>query len=124
MPKMVRRPSFEIRASEKELTQPAELRLASDMRAANRRSFDLEKERAAREREAARQAELLEQQRREAEEIRALRSKPIEEGGLQFRARQIGEGVPAEVPRPSSARSLTEPQSPALQTKLRARVQA
>ena len=99
----------------KALTEVKNIVLASDRRAMQRAAF--EKEAAARRAKAA-QAE-REAQIAKEEEANALIDAEL--AASQFKAREIGEGVPMEAPRVMEVKELCVPQSPRLLTKSRVR---
>ena len=99
----------------KALTEVKNIVLASDRRATQRAAF--EKEAAARRVQAA-QAEREAQMAKE-EEANAMID--AEMAASQFKAREIGEGVPMEAPRVMEVKELCVPQSPRLLTKSRVR---
>jgi hypothetical protein len=100
------------------LTQPQPFQLHSDSRASSRHEFDehlTERERQAAAEKAAAEAE----QKKQAElELKQLRKQ------MEFKARPIMKAVSTPFEVRSSAKALTEPQSPPLATKLRGAVRA
>ncbi len=122
--------TFELRPSEHAPVLPAAApRLASTARAGERQKF----EEAVAQREAAKQraeaAKAAERRRAQEAEEKRLRQTPVEEGGYQFTARPItyesALGVARRVSSAAaapSARELTVPISPKLQTAARSHV--
>jgi len=120
LPATTYRPVFEIQTSSRELVSPQEVQLHSDRRAKERALFEKEnQERLALAEEIRRQNEQT-QKMIEEMEIKNLRRKPVEEGGLVFKARPVPDL--SEPPLTlTSDRDLTLPKTPNFQTKLRPR---
>jgi hypothetical protein len=101
------------RAPARSLTKPSSPKFATDRRAAERAAFEAaERQRRARDEEEKRRMD-EEKRRQEEEQIKRMRREQ-----LTFHARPVPSGRPAFEVKPSS-RTLTEPESPHLQTKVR-----
>ena len=74
--------------------------------------------------EAERRERLAEKQRREEEELRALRRKSVEEGGMAFKAKGVGEGVRTDDIGQFAPKPVTDPKSPQLRSSSRLRARS
>ncbi len=120
LPKSTFAPGFVLEIEEHSLVVPQEILLESEQRALRRKDFD---EKAALTRKLHDQAREIEQKLvddKENRDIQKLRRMTVEDGGFKFTAKPVvtEDLFPNKTPK---SMPLTEPKSPFLRTKLRAR---
>jgi hypothetical protein len=113
--------TFELKPSERDPLLPVTMQLNSTLRAEERKVHDAEREARQAVEKMGKDAALAEKTRVEEEELQRLRRTPIEEGGMQFMAREVMHGTDTHT-HTHSEKKLTVPVSPHMNAAMRSTI--
>ncbi len=111
--------SLEDKENQENLVKPLNIVLESDKRAEKRKEFDEKLKKHYEDMEVRQKQALLEKETKKKLELKTMRRKSVEEGGLLFKARPVLAEDPFPVKPCTGNKKLTQPKSPNLRLKER-----